>query len=216
VVVQSDLAQACASKRSIVSTNGSVIYASPDGLVLLSANGSQIITEKYFTHAQWQQYFKPDSIHAYQHDLKYVAFYDNGVTQGGFIYDLTSGQFILHDEYATAGYTDLQIDKLFLAFADRSIKPWYVGAAKNYVWRSKKFTSQTVAGFSCAQIEAEAYPLTAKFYVDGSLIHTQTVADRDPFRLPAVSGRDFEMQLEGSVEVFSVAVAQAMAELNNA
>jgi len=216
VVVQSDLAQACASKRSIVSTNGSVIYASPDGLVLLSANGSQIITEKYFTHAQWQQYFKPDSIHAYQHDLKYVAFYDNGVTQGGFIYDLTSGQFILHDEYATAGYTDLQIDKLFLAFADRSIKPWYVGAAKNYVWRSKKFSSPTVAGFSCAQIEAEAYPLTAKFYVDGSLIHTQTVADRDPFRLPAVSGRDFEMQLEGSVEVFSVAVAQAMAELNNA
>ena len=216
VVVQSDLAQACASKRSIVSTNGSVIYASPDGLVMLSANGSKIITEQYFTHAQWQQYFKPDSIHAYQHDLKYVAFYDNGVTQGGFIYDLTSGQFILHDEYATAGYTDLQIDKLFLAFADSSVKPWYVGPAKNYIWRSKKFTNPRPVTFSVAQVESEAYPVTAKFYIDGSLLHTQSVTSRDPFRLPPGVGRDWEMQLEGNVEVFSAAIANSVQELKDA
>ena len=215
VVVKSDLEQACVAKRSIVSSNGAVIYASPDGLVMLSPNGSKIITEQYFTRAQWQSYFSPSSIHAYQHDLKYVAFYNHGGAQGGFIYDLTSGQFILHDEYATAGYNDLRNDKLYLAYADRSVKVWYEGDAKSYVWRSKKFSGTSISSFACAQIEAEVYPITAKFYVDSVLAHTQTVTSRLPFRLPAVAGRDFEVQLEGSTEVFSVSVAQSMQELAN-
>ena len=213
VAVKSDLEQSCASKRSIVSTNGVVIYASPDGLVTLSPSGSKLVTEEYFTRAQWQSYFKPDSIVGYSHDLKYIGFYDNGTTQGGFIYDPTSGQFILHNIYATAGYSDLQRDKLFVAFSNRTVKPWLAGSSLPYVWKSKKFTLPQVTGFSCAQLEAETYPMTAKFYADGVLVHTQTVASRMPFRLPANPGRDWEIQLEGSSDVFSLAVAQSMQEL---
>lgn len=213
VSVKSDLEQSCASKRSIVSTNGVVIYASPDGLVMLSPGGSKLVTEQFFTRAQWQEYFKPDSIVGYSHDLKYVGFYNNGTTSGGFIYDPTSGQFILHNIYATAGYSDLQRDKLFLAFSDRTVKPWLDGSDLNYVWKSKTFTLPQVTGFSCAQIEAEAYPVTANFYADGVLVHTQTVTGRTPFRLPTKPGRDWEVQLEGSSEVFSLAIAQSMQEL---
>ena len=212
--VRSDLEQACASKRSIVSTNGVVIYASPDGLVLLSPSGSKLITENLFTRAQWQSYFSPESIHAYSHDLKYVGFYtDSSGNKGGFIFDPTSGQFILHDIYAEAGYSDLRRDKLFVAFQDRTIKEWLAGANKNYVWKSKKFTLPNVTSFSCAQIEAETYPVTAKFYVDGSLVHTQAVADRNPFRLPATPGRDMEVKIEGNSEVFALSIAQSMQEL---
>lgn len=213
VSVKSDLEQSCASKRSIVSTNGVVLYASPDGLVLLSPGGSKLVTEQYFTRAQWQTYFKPDSIHGYSHDLKYIGFYNNGTTSGGFIYDPTSGQFVLHDIYATAGYSDIQRDKLFLAFADRSVKVWQAGANKTYTWKTKKFTLPQVTGFSCAQLEAETYPVTAKFYVDGTLIRTQTVANRNPFRLPVAPGRDWEVQLEGTSEVFSLSIAQSIEEL---
>ena len=213
-VVKSELEQACASKRSIVSFNGAVIYASPDGLVMLSSNGSKIITEQYFTRAQWQAYFLPTSIHAYQHDLKYIGFYNNGTTSGGFIYDTTSGVLTLHDIYATAGFNDLQIDKLFLAFSDRSVKPWLTGSNKTYTWKSKKFTFPKPMSMACAQLDAEAYPVTAKFYVDGSLIHTETVASRTPFRLPDGSGRDWEVQLEGNTEVFGFAMAQSMMELS--
>jgi len=67
---------------------------------------------------------------------------------------------------------------------------------------------------ACAQLDAEAYPVTAKFYVDGSLIHTETVASRTPFRLPDGSGRDWEVQLEGNTEVFGFAMAQSMMELS--
>jgi hypothetical protein len=215
VVVKSDLEQACASKRSIVSTNNSVIYASPDGLVLLSSSGSRLLTEQMFSRALWQEAFNPSSIHAYQQDMKYVAFYNNGVTAGGFIFDLTSGHFIYHNIYATAGYNDLQADKLYTAFSDRTVKIWQAGSALSYIWRSKKFTMPQIMGFSCAQVEAEAYPVTAKIYSDGTLVHTQTVASRTPFRLPATPGRDWEFQIEGNTEVFAVLVAQSMQELAN-
>lgn len=215
-IVKSDIEQACVSKRSIVSFGGGVIYAAPDGLMLLSPGGSRILTDKLFDFQQWQTYFKPESIHAYQHDNQYIGFYDTGTTTGGFILDIRSGNFILHDDYATAGYHDLQRDKLFLTYADRSVKTWAAGSAKSFTWRSKKFTMPQIMGFSCAQLEAEAYPMTMKFYTDGNLIHTQTVQNRNPFRLPAKVGRDWEFQIEGSNEVFSAAMANSMSELANA
>jgi hypothetical protein len=215
VVVKSDLEQSCASKRSIVSTNNSVIYASPDGLVMLSSGGSKVLTEQMFTRAQWQSTFNPSSIHAYQHDMKYVAFYTTGGVTGGFIYDLTTGQMILHTLYATAGYNDLQADKLYTAFADRTIKIWLAGSALSYTWKSKKFTMPQIMGFSCAQVEAEAYPVTAKIYSDNVLVHTQTVTSRTPFRLPVAPGLDWEFQIEGNTEVFNILMAQSMQELAN-
>ena len=213
VLVKSDLDQACASKRSIVSANGVVMYASPDGLVMLSPGGSKLVSENAFTYAQWQAFFKPDSIHAYMHDRKYVAFYNNGTTTGGFIYDLTSGQFTMHSVYAAAGYTDLVNDRLFLTFTDRTVKVWQAGTALSYIWTSKEFTMPQDMSFSCSQVEAEAYPVTAKFYVNGSLVHTQTVTSRLPFRLPVAVGRDWEFRLEGNTEVFSMITAQSMQEL---
>jgi len=212
-VVKADLDQACVSKRSIVNVMGSVVYASPDGLMMLSTGGSKVITQNLFNYTQWQEFFKPESIHAYKQDNQYIAFYDNGVTQGGFILDMPSGQFILHDIYATAAYQDIQRDKLFVTSADKTVKPWSYGTAKSYTWRSKKFTMPQIMGFSCAQLEAEAYPMTLKVYADTALVHTQSVTSRDPFRLPSKVGRDWEMQIEGSNEVFSLSVANSMSEL---
>jgi hypothetical protein len=212
-IVKTDVEQSCAAKRSIVSVNGSVIYASPDGLVMLSQGGSKLITERMFTRAQWQSLFLPSSIEAYQHDLKYVAFYNNGSTSGGFIYDLTTGEFATNDIYATAGYNDLLNDNLYLAFADRSIKVWLGGSNKTATWKSKKFTMPYSMYFSCAQVDAETYPVTAKFYAEGNLIHTQTVASRLPFRLPSAVGKDWEIQIETEYEVFGYAMAQSMEEL---
>ena len=213
VVVKSDVDQSCSSKRSIVSAAGAVIYASPDGLIMLSAGGSRILTDKLFTAAQWQAQFTPSSIHAYLQDRRYVAFYTDGTNSGGFIYDLTTGEFSTHSVYATAGYADPQEDKLYLAFPDRSVKIWQRGDPLTFTWRSKIFTMPVPTSMSFAKVSALSYPVTAKIYRDGSLLHTQTVTSRSPFRLPAGQGRDWEMQVEGAYEVFSVAVAQSGAEM---
>lgn len=214
-VVKSDLQQACVSKRSIVSHGGAVMYAAPDGLMMLSPGGSKIVTEQLFDRAQWQSFFRPESIHAYAHDKQYIAFYDNGTTQGGFIYDMTSGNIVTHDIYAEAAFHDLQRDKLFVALADRSVRVWGEGGVKSYIWRSKKFTMPKPLSFGWAQLEAEAYSMVMKFYVDGTLAHTRTVSSRDPFRLPVVVGRDWEVQVEGTHEVFSLALAHSAAELRD-
>jgi hypothetical protein len=214
-VVKADLEQACVSKRSIVSHGGAVFYAAPDGLMMLAPGGSQIVTKDLFNYSQWQTYFKPETIHAYQHDNQYIGFYDNGTTQGGFIYDMVSREFILHDIYAEAGFQDLQRDKLFLTFSDRAVKVWGQGPVEDYIWRSKKFTMPKVMGFGWAQLEAEAYPMTLKVYVDGTLAHTQTVTSRNPFRLPSKVGRDWEMQVEGDNEVFSLSLAHSAAEMRD-
>ena len=73
---------------------GGIVYAAPDGLMLLSSAGSKIVTEQLFSFAQWQAYFKPESIHAYQQDNQYIAFYKNGDEEGGFIFDVRTGQMI--------------------------------------------------------------------------------------------------------------------------
>lgn len=212
-VVKADMEQSCASKRSIVSINGVVIYASPDGLVQLSPGGSKLITERTFTRAQWQSQFLPTSIHAYASELKYVGFYNNGATSGGFVYDLITGELTVNTIYATAGYNDLLTDKLYLAFADRSVKIWSSGVALPLTWKSKKFSLPQEMALACGQLEADVYPMTLKIYGNGSLIHTQTVGNRNPFRLPPGKYRDWEVQVEGYNEVFAVALAHSPGEL---
>lgn len=215
-VVKGDIEQACVSKRSIVSSGGAVLYASPDGLVMLSPGGSKIITEFMFTRRQWNDLFKPESIHAYQHDMKYVAFYDTGSKQGGFIFDMTTGKFVTHTIYATCGYSDIQKDELFIAYANRELRKWmFSPSLLSYTWRSKIFSMPKHMGFSCAQLEAEAYPMTVKIYAEGTVVHTQTVTSRMPFRLPAIKGRDWEFQIEGNKEVFAFHLAQLMSELSD-
>ena len=244
-VVKSDIEQACVSKRSIVSVGGGVVYASPDGLVFLSPGGSRVITQGLFGATEWRALLVPESIHAYAHDGKYIAFFATTVAAGGggdlplpggeeggdapggdilgspgdsggyggLVLDVLSGQITLHDAYYHAGYTDLRADRLFLITDTKQIVPWAEGSPMTGTWRSKLFSLPQPMTFSCAQVEAENYPLTARFYRDSVLIHTKTVESRDMFRLPPGYGRDWEVELETPYEVFNVAIAQAPSEL---
>jgi len=222
VEVQTSITQACVSKRSIVSMNGSVYYASPDGIVALSGSGSGIATEALFTKAEWAL-LNPSSIHAYAWENKYVGFFTggsiNGITEGGFVFDPARGSFNLHDIYATAGYNDLQRDKLYLVIGNQ-ITSWHTGAVKTYTWRSKKYALPAPMGFGYGMVDAESYPVTLKVYArqdaTDELIHTQTVSDRTPFRLPALLYLDVEFEVSGAAEVFQVALGQSAMELANA
>jgi hypothetical protein len=208
-VVESDIRQACVSKRSIVSMGGAVFYASPDGLVMLASGGSRILTADRFKREDWQSLFSPETIHAYGHDGRYIAFSD----AWGFIYDTSSGELTLHDIPANGGYAELRLDKLFILDDSKQIHRWGDGTVRTGTFYSKKHSMPEVTGFSCAQVEAEAYPVEATFYVDGAAIFTKTVTSRDPFRLPPVPGRDWEVGLVTDYQVFNVILAQSMAEI---
>lgn len=210
ILVRSDIRQACVSKRSIVSMGNAVFYASPDGLVALSPGGSGLITESLFSREQWQA-LNPSTIHAYQWENKYVAFFDGG---GGFVFDPESKAFTAHDINAQAGYNDLQRDALYLVNGIK-MNTWYTGAPKKYIWRSKRWYLPDPMPFNCASVKAEAYPVTFRLYIDSALRHTQVVTSRKPFRLPPGLNVDVEFEVEGETEVFAVMIAQSMEELAN-
>ncbi len=76
------LNQACMNKESIATDKDRVYYASPDGLVEISANGAKVVTEAYVRKEEWAAY-SPESMTAAFHDGKYFGFFDgpDNVTQ---------------------------------------------------------------------------------------------------------------------------------------
>lgn len=210
-----DSNQACVSKRSMVDMGDICVYASPDGLIGVGSDGVNLLTEQIFTREQWQALL-PSSIHAYAWNGRYVMFYNNGVTSGGMVLDSSNENAVLTEIgfYANAGYTDLLSDKLFL-LVGTDIYEFDSGSPLTYTWKSKQFYYVRPVCPAAAKVDAETYPVTFKLYADEVLKHTQTVADTNPFRLPAgYMGRQFEFQLEGTADVNGVFVGQSMSDLN--
>ncbi len=210
-----DVHQACVSKRSIVSMLGAVFYASPDGLVKVSPSGSSLVTEGMFEQEDWAK-LEPSTIHAYSHENRYVAFYQSSVYgNGGFVIDFDEGVFVQHDQYVEAGYTSLEDDTLFLAQSNY-IKSWDAGDALTYIWRSKKFTVNNERSFSAIRIDTEGAGVTCRVYRDDVKILDKLLTSRKIQRLPSGKGKDWEIELEGTDEVFRVGMAESAEELGDA
>jgi hypothetical protein len=88
---------ACISKRSITSNNfRGVVYASPDGLVLVNGEGPQLISGNAKSKRDWEALI-PTTLHGYMHDGRYFGFYNDGAAKG-FMFDLRDPE---------SGWTDL-------------------------------------------------------------------------------------------------------------
>lgn len=217
-LVKLDNPQACVSKRSLAPADGGVLYASPDGLIFVSTSGQvQNVTAGLFSRDEWQA-LVPSSIDGYFHDGRYFGFYNNGATQGGFIFDPAqgTGAFTYIDTYATAGFADLLQDALYLKVGTSIVK-WGAGStSQSYTWKSAVFELTSPTNPACAQVVARSFPVTFKLFADGALKHTQTVNNSDPFWLPSgYRSRFVEVQIEGTGEVLAVHVASSPQELKN-
>jgi hypothetical protein len=212
-MVEADINQSCISKKSIVVMNKHVFYASPDGLIGLSAGGSSNITEDMFDKYTWQAML-PAGLLGYRFEDQYIGFLPT-TTGGarGFIYNMKAKTWNFHNIVATGGYNDLRHDTLYLIVNGVLVK-WDTGTVLDYVWKSKKFTFSEPKGFTCYRVQAEAYPVTIKIYRDGAEIVSKVVTSSSIGRLPSGIGTDWEFQLEGNTEVYNVQIAQSPMELN--
>lgn len=211
-----DNPQACVSKRSLAPVEGGVMYASPDGLIFVSTAGQvQNATAQLFSREEWQA-LVPSSIDGYVHDGRYFGFYNNGTKQGGFIFDPAQGNgaFTFIDTYATAGYSDLLQDALYLKVGSNIVK-WNADSADmTYTWKSAVFELTTPVNPGCAQVVAKAYPVTFNLYVDYQLKFTKTVTSNNPFWLPSGYRTQYlEFEVTGTSEVLSIQVASSPQEL---
>ena len=216
-MMEVDSSLSCVSKRSVVDMGDFVMYSSPDGLVMATESGLNLITDQTFTRDQWQEY-APSSIVAFHWEGHYVAFYSNGTESKGFIFDPRGGKnsFVKLDFHATAGFNDLENDQLYLVVGGSLVRFAEGSGASNFVWRGKKFYTPRPINPAVAKVECDGYSPnpTMKLYADGELKHTQTVTNSNTFRLPSgYKANEFEIELSGSVPINEVCVYESAEEI---
>lgn len=218
-MMEVDSTLSCVSKRSVVDMGEYCLYASPDGLVMATDRGLNVITESILTRDQWQA-LSPSSIIGFHWEGHYIGFYSNGTESKGFIFDPRGGKnsYVKLDFHATAGYNDLQNDELYLVVSGSVVK--FAAATSNlsFTWKSRKFYSPRPLNPGVAKVDCDSYSSapTFKLYADGSLKHSQTVSNSNLFRLPSgYKANEFEIQLEGSVSINEVCVYESAGELGD-
>ena len=215
-MIEVDSTLSCVSKRSVVDMGESVLYASPDGLVMATDNGMRLITENVLNRDQWQA-LNPETILGFQYEGHYIGFYNDGSESKGFIFDPRGGKnsYIKLDFYATAGINDLENDELYLVVAGSVVK-FAQGSSLSYTWRTKEFYTQRPVNPGVAKVNCDSYSPnpTLKLYADGVLKHTQTVTSSSIFRLPSgYKANQFEIELSGSVPINEVCLYEEVGEI---
>lgn len=207
--IELDVNQTCLSRRSLVDMGEYALYASPDGLVAAAGRDARVATREVLSREQWQA-LKPETIHAYRYDGRYLAFYDGGC----FVFSPGEG-IEFFDIEAQGGYYDIADDTLYLIQA-AGITAWGQGNPLTYVWRSRLHeVPPGSAGFSAAKVIARDYPVTLRLFADGVKALEHNVTDAQMFRLPAgyTLSRDWQIEIEGTREVQSVQIASSPGEL---
>lgn len=201
--------QPCVAGRSLVDMGEYAVYASPNGLVAVGGGSAQLLTKAIISKDQWLA-LQPETIHAYRHDDRYLAFYQGGS------FAFTPGEgFEFFDIHASAGWYDLDNDQLCLIQGD-SVNAWGKGDVMTLRWKSKIHeTPPGGSGFTCAKVVARAYPVTLRLIADGETMLELAVTNREMFRLPAGYAlcRDWEIEVEASNEVQSIQVASSPSEI---
>lgn len=205
-----DSRQSCVSARSMISVDGGVIYASPDGLCLANGQGIQVITQGIANREEWQA-LDPSSL--------VCAFHDGVVylhsSTGTYTFNIATGKLstVTLGE-ATTLYVDNITDKLYAAYGANVMSLFTSATKRTAVWKSKVFVLPKPAGFAWLTIESDfSAPLTVKWYGDGVLRHTATVSSRLPVRLPAGEFLEHEIEISGTARWNSLTIASSTAEL---
>lgn len=211
-----DNSYACLSKRGVARFGNSAVYPSADGLAYATAQGVQLLTDQVFDEQDWNAY-RPSTIKAFNWRGRYVGFYTDLNDQlQGFIFDPASPQSGVGEFYGLdfgGAFEDLGSADVFVSNATH-ISLWDDGAPQNYVWRSKPYELPFRRGMTVLQVLAEAYPVTVSIYADGQLQDRVRVGGDQPQRVRnSRIAKTYEVEIEGTTEVYEVLVAATMQDL---
>jgi hypothetical protein len=228
--------QSCVSDLSMVGMGTGVAWAAPDGLAWVGAGGARILTANMMTRVEWQA-LKPETIQGSMFEGRYFGRYTvSGVTKM-FMLDPANANGMYFLDFGVDGiYVDALQDAMYV-LSGTAIQKWDSGSALTVTFKSKLYVMPyPVQGFGCAQVRADAYPTSFKFYASGmdpaevtalvandsrivavgttGISYTQTVASNEPFRLPGgYKAREFQVELSSTGAVQSCFVAHGIGEL---
>jgi hypothetical protein len=209
--VKMDSRQSCVSARSMISVDGGVIYASPDGLCFASGQGIRVVTEGIVSREDWQALVPSSMFCAFHDGVLYVHTAAN-VT---YALHLANGKLSTVSLGApTTLYVDNVTDKLYAASGTNIVSVATASGRRTATWKSKRFVLPRPAPFAWLVIESDfSSALTVNWYGDGVLRHTATVSSRLPVRLPAGEFLEHELEISGTATWNSLTIASSTAEL---
>lgn len=210
--------QACVSAASAVGMGHGVAWASPDGLAYVGAAGAKLLTDGLMTREDWQA-LKPETLQGCLHEGRYIGFYSPSAgVRKGFVLDPANPRGVCFLDFGVdALYVDELQDALYV-LDGVNVQKWDAGAALTATFKSKpQRLPRPVPGFACAELRADAYPVTFKLYADGVLKHSQSVTSGAPFRLPGgYHAQDWQVEIVTTQAVQGLALAHSMQELAEA
>ena len=193
------LYEPCVSKRSMVSDDTGVMYASPNGIVKVAQGFAGVTTASLFTRDEWQRYV-PSSMIGAVLDGAYYLFYkdiDNSI-QGSLLLDRGEASSALTEitVYTESVYVDPVTANLYISEGDQ-VKTWE-GDPYNYTpyeWKSKVFHLPRPVNFGIAQVNADF-----ESSEESNLLALQTAELIAANQALITSGANLESTL-GSVEI---------------
>lgn len=218
--------EGCVSSRSMVNLNHGCMYASENGLVLVTTNSAKLLTESVFSTEDWQK-IKPSSIHASAYKNGYLFFWDNGTDKGSGYIDLNNANkgVLWFSDHALNTFLDGSAVQMINdgPAAQQSVKSFYrsfnpeygeLFTSKTFKWRSKTFKMDMPRRMLAAQVIADDYmdgDIIFRVYADKALLHESIVKNARAFRVSNHSVKyDFSIEIESSVPVREVVLAETM------
>jgi hypothetical protein len=232
---QTQVAEPCISRGSVVTTLQGVVYSSQNGLVITNYFSAEIISLDTMSKDMWLTAYHGDTIIGARHRAEYIAIHRDG----GFIFDVTgkksgwnlvtsinNATSIWNDEYQ--GNTWVMVDGNVYLWDNASMDK------QTYRWLSKQFYAPMPISLGAAHVTSSRRvddPLPpdpsgilpdgvrARFRIfagtDFALVmERDIVAPTDIFRLPSgFRAFDWQIELIGRVRIDSVELASTMKEL---
>lgn len=213
------LAQACVSKRSIVSFLHGVCWAGPNGLCYVGQAGARVLTEGVFSPEQWRA-LVPSSIVGTRYERWYVGFYDDGTQARGFMIDPLEPRGVVFLSFGARGrFYDPISDRLYLQAAGNVIQRWGAGAPLTAVFRTNvvRHPEPTNPGFAmlvadepvAVQWKLWANVLQPNYSKAWQLIDSRTVTAGEAFALPSgYLAQEFQVEIASAGPVQGVMLAE--------
>ena len=154
------MSQPCVSKQSIATDQFGVIYASPNGMVAISAGVADVVTTPLYTRGEWQTITPSTMVGAVYNNL-YVGFSVQTVNGTKAALVLARGDIpplYTLTYQASAVHVDTQLGALFFVSAlDNKI--YQFDADPNnflfYEWYSKRFVMPVPTNFGAMKVEGD-------------------------------------------------------------
>lgn len=207
----------CCGGHGYTMTPKGVVFVSADGLILTTGTQAQNITSPYFAPDDWRALlpdrmsvaYHRDSIYFFSENVAYCLQFPVSLAQweNSVLIQLSD-----RPKYAFSANEDL-----FLV-DDEGVYRWGMGEIyRPYVWRGKREISPSQVNFAGAKVSRyNGGDLQFKLFGDNLLIKEYNPLTTEKFRLP--SGRrdvEFQLELNGTAEVYQVEISTSYREISN-